>query len=205
MSLISRIADQYSAWNRTRKIEFIAKFIKSNNVRTCLLVGANSNANSAGFVNLIEREVCSLISQLGGKVVVTGIEAESSGWPNWMQADGKNLPFEDKSFDLVLSNAVIEHVGNYGDQLRFITEHERVGRSWILTTPNRLFPVESHTRALIVHMRRSWSHPSFTRLLSKRDLIEIQPRNSRILGHFLSPTFICFSNCMWKEFDDFLD
>jgi hypothetical protein len=192
MGVVSRMADQYSCWNRSRKLKFIVEFINENNVRSCLLVGANSNANSAGFVNVIEREICSLISQLGGEVTVTGIEAESSGWPNWMQADGKDLPFRDKSFDLVLSNAVIEHVGNNEDQFRFINEHERVGRTWILTTPNRIFPVESHSRVILVHMRKSWSHPSFTRLLSKRDLNEIKPKDSQILGHFLSPTFICF-------------
>jgi hypothetical protein len=186
------MADQYSSWNRSRKLKFIAEFIDENNVSSCLLVGANSNANSAGFVNVIEREICSLISQSGGEVTVTGIEAESSGWPNWMQADGRDLPFRDKSFDLVLSNAVIEHVGNYEDQFRFINEHERVGRTWILTTPNRIFPVESHTRVILVHILKSWSHPSFTRLLSKRDLNEIKPKDSQILGHFLSPTFICF-------------
>jgi hypothetical protein len=173
-------------------LSFIARFITLNNVRTCLLVGTNSNANSAGFVNLIEREVLTLISNLGGEVVITGVEEQGSGWPNWVQADGRYLPFHNKSFDLVLSNAVIEHVGNYEDQIKFINEHERVGKTWILTTPNRLFPVESHTRALFVHMRKSWSHPSFTRLLSKSDLIKIMPKASRIQGHFLSPTFICY-------------
>ena len=191
MGVISRGADKYSSWNRTRKLALITKFIVSNNVRSCLLVGANSNAMSKGFVNLIEREVCSLILDLGGEVSVSGIETEGKGWPSWVQADGRDLPFPDKSFDLVLSNAVIEHVGDFEDQLRFINEHERVGRTWILTTPNRIFPVESHTRVLFVHMRRAWSHPSFTRLLSKRDLTKIKPEGSRIIGNIFSPTFIC--------------
>ncbi len=58
--------------------------------------------------------------------------------------DGCALPFADKSFNLVFSNAVIEHILGEGRQAQFAREIMRVGRSWFVTTPNYWFPFESH-------------------------------------------------------------
>lgn len=43
--------------------------------------------------------------------------------------DGVDFPFEDKSFDVVFSNAVVEHVGAFDKQLHFIKEVDRVGKN----------------------------------------------------------------------------
>ncbi len=58
--------------------------------------------------------------------------------------DGRFLPFRDRSFDIVFSNSVIEHVGTRQDQLKFAEEVGRVGRSYWVQTPNRRFPLEMH-------------------------------------------------------------
>lgn len=57
--------------------------------------------------------------------------------------DGCLLPFRDQSFDIVYSNAVIEHL-TPEQQQRFAAEIQRVGRAWFITTPNRWFAVEPH-------------------------------------------------------------
>ena len=62
-----------------------------------------------------------------------------------VKADGRRLPFPDKSFDWVFSNAVIEHVGDWDDQRQFAAEIRRVAlRGYFITTPNRYFPIEPH-------------------------------------------------------------
>ncbi len=68
-----------------------------------------------------------------------------------LEADGRSLPFPDQSFDVVHSNAVIEHVGSREDQERFIAELVRVGRSGFVTTPNRWFPIETHCKLPLLH------------------------------------------------------
>jgi len=70
---------------------------------------------------------------------------------HYVQGDALNLPFEDGAFDVVFSNAVIEHVGGRERQRRFVSEALRVGRRVFLTTPSRAFPVEVHTRVPFVH------------------------------------------------------
>ena len=68
-----------------------------------------------------------------------------------MQGDACALPFPDQSFDVVFSNAVIEHVGDVERQRQFVAEALRVGRRVFVTTPNRWFPIEVHTRLPLVH------------------------------------------------------
>jgi hypothetical protein len=64
--------------------------------------------------------------------------------PTYTVFDGCQLPFADRSFDLVFSNAVIEHILGKDRQQRFAGEVMRVGKSWFVTTPNYWYPFESH-------------------------------------------------------------
>ena len=66
-------------------------------------------------------------------------------------ADGRDLPFRDRSFDIVFSNSVIEHVGDRESQSRFAREIARVGRAYWIETPNRGFPVEPHLFTPFLH------------------------------------------------------
>lgn len=64
--------------------------------------------------------------------------------------DGRDLPFPDKSFDIVYANSVIEHLRTEEDQRLFAMEAMRVGRAIFIQTPNRWFPVEPHFISLFV-------------------------------------------------------
>lgn len=52
--------------------------------------------------------------------------------------------FEDKKFDLVFSNSVIEHLYTFENQRKMADEIQRVGRKHFVQTPNKYFPVEAH-------------------------------------------------------------
>jgi SAM-dependent methyltransferase len=64
-----------------------------------------------------------------------------------VQGDACALPFADGEFDIVFSNAVIEHVGDRERQRQLVSEALRVGRRIFITTPNCRFPIEVHTRS----------------------------------------------------------
>lgn len=57
----------------------------------------------------------------------------------------KKLPFENKQFDMVVSWATLEHVGDYSDQKFFIEELLRIGKKIYITTPYRGCVYEPHT------------------------------------------------------------
>lgn len=102
---------------------------------------------------------------------------------------GQPLPFRDQEFDIVFSNAVLEHVGGSEAQRAFIRELCRVAKAFYITTPNRWFPVEHHTglpflhhlptpmfRALIRRTRfRYWSDEKHLNLLGSGQLARLFP------------------------------
>jgi ubiquinone/menaquinone biosynthesis C-methylase UbiE len=167
-------------------LKFVLDFIEKNQIKSVLIVGATPSSSGESFVNLIERGLLNACDLL----VASGLEEKSDDWKHWVSADGRNLPFGNKEFDLVFSNAVIEHVGALGDQENFVQEHVRVGRYWILTTPNRMFPIESHTHMYFKHMKKGWNHPHVSRLLSKKDLKSILPVSAKVKGFIFSPTLM---------------
>jgi trans-aconitate methyltransferase len=63
----------------------------------------------------------------------------------------KRLPFDDGSFDIATSNAVLEHVGSFEHQALLVRELCRVAQRVFITVPNRFFPVEHHTALPVAH------------------------------------------------------
>ena len=66
-----------------------------------------------------------------------------------------------RKWDFVLSAATLEHVGNWGEQHKFVSLMQSVSTSYFLTTPNRWFPVEFHTFIPFLH----WLPKNVHRLL----------------------------------------
>lgn len=84
------------------------------------------------------------------------------------QGDARELPFQDKSMDVVFSSAVIEHIGTLADQRQMLSECYRVAKQGVfITTPNRWYPVEFHTLIPFLHWLPKWIHRFLLRKLGK--------------------------------------
>jgi hypothetical protein len=72
-------------------------------------------------------------------------------------ADGTKLPYSDRSFDIVFSNSVIEHVHTFDQQRKFALECMRVGKALWIQTPALIFPIEPHYLTPLVHyLPKTW-------------------------------------------------
>ncbi len=177
---------------RRRKAAFARREMRRWHARSLLVVGVNPDRD--GYNNMIERELAAVIPQC----VASGIKHPATPQKIWayVTADGRRLPFADDAFDVVYANAVIEHVGGEDDQRRFAAEIDRVGRHWIITTPNLCFPLEAHTWVLFRHWSPAWRrrHSSrITRLLTPSAFRAVLPGGT-VRGTVVSPTLTAVSH-----------
>ncbi|HEX3290001.1 MAG TPA: methyltransferase domain-containing protein [Gaiella sp.] len=153
-----RLADAISLRSRRRKLALFRELMRPGPSTTVLDVGVDEvSLGEAGGEsgctthNLLE-ERYPWPEQLTALGLHDGTRFRAR-YPRiaYVQGDACALPFADESFDVVFSNAVIEHVGGPDRQEAFVREALRVGRRVFLTTPNRWFPIEVHTRLPLVH------------------------------------------------------
>ena len=93
----------------------------------------------------------------------------------FVQVEGTTLPFDDRSFDVVLSNHVIEHVGERDDQLRHLREVGRVLADdgvCYLAVPNRWVLLEPHFRLPFLSWIPRPLRDPYVRLAGKGDFYD---------------------------------
>ena len=81
------------------------------------------------------------------EIIIVNIEKETSKYSNinYEIGDATDLSqFNDKSYDVVHSNSVIEHLYNFENQKKMASEIIRVGKKYIVQTPNKYFFLEPH-------------------------------------------------------------
>lgn len=183
VSLIEKIAYSISAKSRAKKFSQFLTLTSPQPDETIVDVGVNTTEYSATD-NYLEK-----FYPHAAKITAVGMGDMSAFQKRYplvtaVSGDGRTLPFADNTFTISYSNAVIEHVGTTADQRRFLSELVRVSRRGYLTTPNRHFPIELHTRIPLLHLflskknfdtvvikiGKSWAAGDYMTLLSEHDL-----------------------------------
>lgn len=182
---LGSIANKASAYNRQRKWEIFQETINPTQNLRVLDVGFNAVEYSP-VDNYLEKHYL-----WPENITALGIDdpRDFQGlYPQVkaVQYDGGTFPFEDGTFDICWSNAVIEHVGDRDAQRKFLSEIARVSRIAFITTPNRCFPIEVHTRTLLLHrlpkslfdrylsaIGKGWAAGEYMHLLSYGELVSL--------------------------------
>ncbi|MBE3145275.1 MAG: methyltransferase domain-containing protein [Planctomycetes bacterium] len=178
MSLVYKI----SAYNRRKKWRLFYKEIAPTQGMHVLDVGFQEEEYSSTD-NFIEKHYPypEMLTALGINIPVKF----KTRYPTVtvVHYDGGLFPFGDKAFDVLWSNAVIEHAGDRNKQLLFIKEIKRVSKRAFITTPNKFFPIELHTRTPLLHylpkrifdkylvlIRKRWATGEYMHPLSHNDI-----------------------------------
>lgn len=153
-----RLADAISLRSRRRKLALFLELMRPDSGTTVLDVGVDevSHGEPGGEGGCRTHNVLEERYPWPERITALGLHDGSrfrERYPRipYVQGNACALPFADGAFDIVHSNAVIEHVGARDRQGLFVREALRVGRRVFVTTPNRWFPVEVHTRLPLVH------------------------------------------------------
>ena len=186
MSLIETIAYRISASSRAKKFSQFLKLVAPQPHESIVDVGVNTTEYSATD-NYLEKfydhpDHITAVG-MGSDTEIADFQAR---YPkvSTLSGDGRALPFAENNFDISYSNAVIEHVGTRDDQRRFLAELFRVSHRGYLTTPNKYFPIELHTRLPLLHLLlsktnfdrfvtligKSWAAGDYMSLLGENDL-----------------------------------
>lgn len=141
------LASAVSRRSREGKVEWLRQRMDANS--TVLLVGATAWAGEVVSTNnVVERGVMEFAT---AHALVYDGDDPGLGIP-FTVGDACQLPFPDDSFDYVVSNAVIEHVGGPDRARLMLSESRRVARKAAFhTTPDRWFPIEVHTQVPLLH------------------------------------------------------
>lgn len=183
MNLVYSLSHIISRYNRNRKWRLFQKEMRFDSTTRILDVGFNDEEYFSDIENYLEKNYPYLRN-----VTALGIQEPIKFTERYPEVktvvyDGIDFPFSDKSFDICWSNAVLEHVGDFDQQVHFLKEVARVSKSFFITTPNRFFPIEVHTKIPLLHylptvwrdklyclLGKKWATNGYMHLLSKRKL-----------------------------------
>ena len=80
--------------------------------------------------------------------------------------------------DLVISSATIEHVGSYENQIKMLENIIKLtNKYFFITTPNRFFPIDFHTKLPVIHMLPKKIHRKILRLINLNEYAEEENLN----------------------------
>ncbi|HTR33424.1 MAG TPA: methyltransferase domain-containing protein [Gaiellaceae bacterium] len=151
--MLHGVASRVSLRSRERKLELLLSLLAPGPESTVVDVGVTNAPFGGGSTDNFLEAMYPWPERITG-VGHTELDVFAAAFPKVaaVRADGRALPFEDGSFDVGFSNAVVEHVaGGREGQRQFVHELCRVAKRVFVTTPNRWFPIEVHTLRPFVH------------------------------------------------------
>lgn len=167
------ILDGFSREKKARKIECLVSRFSGLRLSRMLEVGCGS-----GFI-------ASYFSQLNGVEVhavdVTDERQVTEGF-QFQRVQGTALPFADETFDFVISNHVVEHVGNATEQVHHLNEIFRClepGGTFYFAVPNRWRLIEPHYKLPLLSWLPDNLASACVRLLKRGSYYDCKPLSPR--------------------------
>ena len=172
---------------RKEMLKIIKKTLEKYNVLSCIDVGTSSYEENESSNYIIKN-----LSHIPNIISISNQEIKN---PLFKEKILKSITqnFSNDEFfklksDIVISNATIEHVGSFENQIKMVNNIINLSKKkFIIITPNRYHPIDFHTKIPFLHwlpkvIHRKilslvglsfYSREENLNLLSKTDLIKI--------------------------------
>ena len=110
---------------------------------------------------------------------------------------GVGLPFANETFDVLVTNHVIEHVGDYGVQCEHLKEIRRVLKksgTGYLAVPNRWMLVEPHFKLIFLSWLPRGIRTPYLKFMKKGDFYDCEPLEKYELEKMLLNANLIYKN-----------
>jgi len=182
-----KFIDQIVLKKRKEMLELIKKNLIGNQIKDAIDIGSTEDKDNQSSNYIIKNlyhipKIRSLSNQIiNDKFFFENIQKS-------ITEDFSDNEISNIKSDLVISNATIEHVGSFKNQIKMIQNTILLTKKvFIITTPNRFHPIEFHTKLILLHWLPKkkfrnickflglnyFSNEKNLNLLSKKDLINL--------------------------------
>lgn len=156
--MIAKLAKIYSRHSRCKRSAIFKKYLNPSSSDKILDLGSGDGSYMAEILpfrnNVYIADISADLLEKGKK---------RFGFKTVLINKDNIIPYPDNYFDIVFCSSVIEHLGPYKKnassfkskikflkavyvkQIDFANEIRRIGKCFFVQTPNKYFPVESHT------------------------------------------------------------
>ena len=192
--LHSSFIDKITQNKRMEILKVISNYLKNDVLQDVLDIGTTQDIESSASNYIIKNlKGFKIYKSISDQEINTSFFAKKL--KKSITVDFSKSELDEFKSDLVISNATIEHVGSFENQIKMCSNIMSLSKKYfIIMTPNRFHPLEFHTKIPIIH----WLPKKFYRmilrffglkffaneknlnLLSEFDLRSIMKKNNQI-------------------------
>jgi ubiquinone/menaquinone biosynthesis C-methylase UbiE len=175
---------------KAKKIEELLSLHQDREVINLLEVGTGSGGIAYYFANLANLKYkVTAVDVVDNRLAIDGFE--------FQLVDDVRLPFGDGTFDVVISNHVIEHVGDVSLQMEHLHELKRILKKTgvgYLAVPNRWMLIEPHYKLIFLSWLPKRFRTSYLKFSGKGSYYDCEPLEKKEIENMFQSTGLKYKN-----------
>lgn len=180
--------------NRNVKAQKIEKIIQRNRLFKkndfILEIGTGSGGIASYFAH--KRDMLFNISAID----VVDSRVQKNGY-HFQLVHGTKIPFDDETFDVIITNHVIEHVGKHESQLEHLSEIKRLLKKdgiAYLAVPNRWMLIEPHYQLIFLSWLPRIYRSKYLKKMRNIDFYDCEPLEKKQLENLFDTVGFAYQN-----------
>ncbi|MDA8778589.1 hypothetical protein N9M87_02135 [Candidatus Pelagibacter bacterium] len=172
----TKFTDKIIHNKRLEIISIIKEELKNKNLKDILDIGTTADNSESSNIIIKSLKNFEIYKSISDQKIISNFFSKSLQKSITQELSSNEIDIF--SSDVVISNATIEHVGSYNEQLKMIENIIKLTKKiFIIVTPNRLHPIEFHTQIPFFHWLPKPIHRKILSLIGLKYLSKEQNLN----------------------------